>query len=289
MVIPFKYNWNSFPTTRATYETLQALGHEVTLFNKNMKPQIDYNNYDQVWLVGTGTKLTKAEYKKIEALVIALGLSDPNLYSAEHMLNCDVYITNDLKTYKNHKKLKPIFYNPTSCDKRYHRTLQLKKTTDILTFGVGKHKFIPFRNKVVNELRKLGFRVKVFGRDWDKHPDTHDFIEGQQLIEEINKAKILLDITTRATALGHRVFEGSACGVPVMTIYREDLIKMFQPGEEIFTYYDTRDLINKLKCLLPAKKLLAKVGQNAQHRCYRDHDITIRIKNLLNYLQELKI
>ena len=124
MIIPFKYNWSSFSSTRSTYEYLSVLGHTVNLFNKHLNPKIEYNQYDQIWLMGAGTKLSTEEFENIKAPVIAFGLSDPNLFDINHMLNCDVYCTNDLETFEEMRKLiQHVFYNPTSCDKIYHQKL----------------------------------------------------------------------------------------------------------------------------------------------------------------------
>lgn len=81
MIVPFKYNWNSFSTNRAMYELLQTMGNTVEIFNKHQNCNIDYNNYDQIWLMGSGAKITTQLKKSIKSPVIAFGLSDPNLYS----------------------------------------------------------------------------------------------------------------------------------------------------------------------------------------------------------------
>ena len=286
-IIPFKYNWDSFSSTRATYETLQNLGHDVILFVKSSKPEIEYNNYyNQVWLMGSGVKLTVEEFDKIDVPVIGFGLSDPNLYSEDHMKNCDIYCTNDLNTYNQIKKRKSVIYNPTSCWSKYHKNLNLPKTTDVLVYGVGNHKFIPERNEVVNKLRKLGFRIRVFGRGWDKHEDTSGFMKGQQLIEEINKAKIILDITNQTTALGRRIFEGSACSTPVLTRDREDLRQLFVSGHHILTYNNFDNIVTTLKYALANPQVLKAIGLEAQKKYYRDHDISVRIEELLKTIKE---
>lgn len=290
-IIPFKYNWNSFPSTRATYETLKDLGYKVTLFVKSAKPIIDYNSYDQIWLIGSGSKLSKEIFMSIRVPVFSFGFSDPNLFLKEHYENCTIYFTNDLKTY-NELSLnsdKKIFYNPTSCDKRYHKNLKLEKTTDILVYGVGKHKFIPNRNQIVNKLRRVGFKIKVFGRGWDAHGDTRGFIEGNELIEEINHAKIILDITNKTTALGRRIFEGSACGTPVLTYDRADIRELFRSGHEILTYTNFDNIVTTLNCILSNPHILNEISREAKKRCYEDHDITIRIKKLLKNIKEIKL
>lgn len=288
-LLPFKYNWNSFPSNRATYEILQKLGHKVRLFVKSEKSKIDYRSYNQLWLMGAGVKLTEEEFKYIPIPVIAFGLSDPNLFSEEHKQNCHIYCTNDLNIYQTfyYRSDKRCIYNPTSCDIRYHKNLHLEKTTDILVYGVGNHKFIPERNRVVNKLRRKGFNVKVFGRGWDKHSDTSGFIQGEQLIKEINKAKIILDITNKTTALGRRIFEGSACGTPVLTCDREDVRELFKSGHEILTYNTFENIVTTLNYVLTYPNILESIGDNAQQRCYNDHDIVIRVQKLLKYLKEM--
>ena len=241
-VISYQYLWSSFSNVKSHYDYLQLLGHEVDLYNRHEKPVIDYNNYDQIWLMGAGAKIDKKTFDKIKVPVLAFGWSDPNLFSEDHYNNCTIYFTNDLATHNKfmYRSSKRIVYYQTACDKRYHKNLNLEKTTDILVYGVGIHKFIPYRNRVVNKLRRWGLNIKIFGRSWDKHPDTHAHIEGQTFIEEINKAKIVLDITNDTSAWGHRVFEASACGTPVLTYNREDTKKLLKPGSEILLYKSCR-------------------------------------------------
>lgn len=287
-VIPFHYKWGNYSNVKAHYEYLQILGHEVDLFSRNEKPIIDYNSYDQVWLMGSGTKIDYETYLSIKVPVIAFGWSDPNLFSTDHALNCNLYCTNDLNTYKNFpSSAKRCIYYQTSCDKRYHKNLNLEKTTDILVYGVGCHIFVTNRNEVVNKLRNLGFNIKVFGREWDKHEDTHGFIEGQQFIEEINKAKIVLDITNDTTAWGHRIFEASACGTPVLTYDREDTRQLLDNNQEILLYKNIEDIEEILSLYLTMPNTLKMMGCHAQERCYKDHDISVRIQELFKILKEI--
>ncbi len=287
-IIPYKYNWGSFSNVKSHYEYLKILGHNVDLFSKTENPIIDYNSYDQIWLMGSGAKIDKETFQSINVPVFAFGWSDPNLFSEDHYENCDIYFTNDLETYKS---LYPyldnkIYYYQTTCDKRYHKNLNLEKTTDILVYGIGNHKFISNRNQIVNKLRRKGFKIKVFGRDWDSHEDTRGFIKGRQFIEEINQAKIVLDITNGESAWGHRIFEASACGTPVLTYSREDTKQVLDEVYEVFLYKGFDQLVSKLQIYLDKPELLKTIGLNAQKRCYKDHDISVKIKELLKIIKE---
>ncbi len=281
-VIPFKYNWDSFSTVRAGLETLPTEGIEAKLFIK--KYDKTYNP-DQVWLCGAGTKMTKEEYKNTKVPVIAFGLSDPNIYSKEHFENCNIYCTNSLSLYMKLKDIKPCYWFPASCDKRYHKNLNLEKTTDVLFIGTGNHKYLPFRNKIINDLRATGIKIRVFGRGWDKHPDTYGFISGNTLIKEINKTKILLDLNSETTSLSHRIFEGSACGTPVISNYRGDMRRLFRICEEIIPYKYFSELESIIKYYLDNPEQLTQIGKRAQAKCYKEHDITNRIHWLLDFIR----
>ncbi len=287
-IIPFYYKWENYSNVKGNSEYLRLEGHDVGVFSKKEieKDPINWNWYDVVMLHGSGAVLPEEEFKKIKVPIISLGWSDPNLFNIIHYSQGNIYCTNDLKLTKfPHEK--PVYFYNTTCDKRYHIDLNLEKTTDILVYGCGNHKFITSRNEVVNNLRNLGFKIKIFGREWDKHPDTFEFIEGEGLAQEICKAHLLLDVTNTTTAWGHRCFESSARGTPVLTIDREDTKQMFKEWKEILLYKDFEDLVQKLAVALTHKNNLRRIGLNAQKRCYKDHDISVRIKELLKIMEQL--
>lgn len=290
-IIPFFYKWGNYSNVRANYENLQMLGYEVDIYSKNEKPDIDFSKYDLVMLHGSGAVLNEKDYANCNIPIIGFGWSDPNLFNETHYKQSCVYCTNDLNI-SNKLKLradKQVYFYNTACDKRHHKDLKLEKTNDILVYGAGVHKFVPNRNEVVDELRKKGFKIKVFGRGWTKHPDTFGFIEGEGLSKEICQSHILLDITNGKTAWGHRVFESSARATPVLTYEREDTKQMFNDSSEIMLYNSFDQLESKLSIYLHMPKTLRQIGLNAQKRCYAEHDISVRIQELIQIIKEIKL
>ena len=285
-IIPFFYKWGNYANVRSNYEFLQSSGYEVDIYSKKENKQIDFSKYDLVMLHGSGACLTEKQKEKCKISILSFGWSDPNMFNELHFSQGDIYLTNDLSLSKSLNG-KPVYFYNTACDKRHHKNLNLDKETDILVYGVGTHPFVPLRNKYVNDLRKEGFKVKVFGRKWDKHEDTHEFIEGDGLSKEICKAHILLDVTNDKTAWGHRVFESSARGTPVLTMDREDTRSMFEENREILLYEDFEDIVSLLYCYLGQKDRLKQIGVNAQERCYKDHDISVRIQELIKIIEEI--
>lgn len=285
-VIPFKYKWNSYSTVRSALEMLPTENVEPIMFIKKFDKSIDI---DQIWLMGSGTKLTKEEYnyyKKSHIPVIAFGLSDPNLYNEEHFENCDIYCTNSLQLYMELKNKKPSYWYPACCDKRYHKNFNLEKTTNVLFIGTGNHKFLPFRNEIINDLRAKGIKIKIFGKGWNKHEDSYKFIDGIRLIEEINKAKMLLDLNLKTTSLSHKIFEGSACGTPVVTPYRGDSGRLFDPFKEVISYKKFSELEVIIKYYLNNLEELKEIGIKAQKRCYKEHNIRHRIHWLVKFIRK---
>jgi len=290
-IIPFFYKWSTFSNVRANYEYLRRLGYKVDLFNKNEKPSIDFSNYDLVMLHGSGSFLSNEQYKECisnKVPIWSFGWSDPNIFNETHYEQGSMYFSNDLTLSKmmSYKSNKLHWFYNTACDQRHHYSLNIPKETEILVYGTGKHPVVTNRNETVNKLRNEGFKIKVFGKNWDKHPDTHGFIQGEDLIAEINKAHLLLDLSNEITAWPHRIFEASACGTPVLTINREDTNTMFLVNKEIMLYEDFDDLKVQLKYWLNNKHELRQIGLNAQKRCYKDHDISVRIQELDKLIKE---
>jgi spore maturation protein CgeB len=243
-------------------------------------------------LWGSGAILSKEQYQicidnKIP--IISIGLSDPNLYNVTHYNQGNIYLTNDLTMSKRVLSFpsNPVYFYNTTINQNYHKNLNFPKENDILVYGCGNHKFVTNRNKIINQLRKDGFKVKVFGRDWAKHSDTFPFIEGQQLIQEINKAHIVLDISNKTTAWPRRIMEASACGTPVVTMEREDTLQFFERDTEIIVYNTYEELVTKLKVGLNNTDILRQIGLAANKRCYQEHDISIRIQQLDKIIKEV--
>ena len=286
MVIPFYYKWNNYAHIKSIYEYLQIQGYLVDIFTKKEIEDIDFTKYDIAMLHGSGAILTNDIYQQCDIPILSFGHSDPNLFNEIHFNQGNIYFTNDLKLSRILKE-KPVYYFPTACDMRYHVNLNLNKTTDILTYGKGSHPFVTNRNKIVNKLRRKGFKIRCFGREWDKHEDTHGFIEGEELSKEICQARIVLDLSNADTAWSHRIFEVSARGTTCLTYDREDTREMFMPYKEILTYKTIEDMMSTLDYYLNAEEELVLIGKNAQERCYKDHDISVRIQELLKILKEI--
>lgn len=287
--VPFKYKWETFSNVKSHLEELQHLGHTVILSDKSIEtfsPPIDT---DLITLHGTAATIPQHIFDNRKIPIVSFGWSDPNLYVPYFAKTCDVYFTNDLYLSRTLSKTLHCFYLQTACNKKYHRYLSIAKETDILVYGIGNHVEVKDRNQTVDWLRSLGFRIKVFGRNWTPHNDTHEFIKGEELIVEINKARLCLDLSNDRTAFPHRILECSACATPVLTFKREDTLQLLTNGEEVLTYSCKEELPEALAQYSKSGRFLKDIGMNAQRRCYKDHTITNRVQELKEKLSYIGI
>jgi len=199
------------------------------------------------------------------------------MYIKSRHSNCNIYCSNNYA-------LPNSYYYPSVCDARYHKHLGLKKNIDLIFIGTGRHPVVKNRIAIVNKLRENSFHIKVFGKRWRiKHEDNHGFLEGDIKTQYINRAKIYLDLSNENASLGHRIFESSCCGTPVLTFRRKDVEYLFSKDEMLF--YDNYDhLFEILPGLLSNENRLLEIGMNARKKCLAEYDVTQLIPKLLNDL-----
>lgn len=280
-----RYNWDSFGIVKSNYEALQDLGHDVNL---HLLPWEFKEGMEQLWIMTSKLSISD-QYRDIMRekgiKSVMFGLSDPNLFDPNRIKNCDVYCTSDLKLYERLKKsIVNILYFPVSCDSKYHECMVCDRDLDLVFMGTGKHPFVPDRIQNVNKLRWFGYKVSVFGNAWPKHEDNKKRIHGDNMLRIMRRTKLCLDLTNSNTSLSRRIFENSCCGIPVLTHDREDIRKLFNPDKEILLYTDFDDMVSKIKYWGNNPKLV-EIGMNARIRCLKDHDVKIRIANLLTELK----
>ena len=286
------YAWHVMGTKRSIYEEVQKRGHEVIFLDKgliwNISQYIFDYNPDQIWLVHTGLLFSKDDRKKIKVPIVGFGFSDP-VYRVIDYSHFDIYVTNHFETYKEVSKKMKCIYNPTACDLRFHQKLKLPKTTDLLMIGTGIH--ARFKNKkmriqYINNLRKdTTWIINSYGKNWPKHPRNLGHIEGQEFLVAINSAKLGLDIQDEISPLAHRMFEFGACGVPVITRHRPEVLIHLEKDKEVLTYQNYKDLLDQVNHYLINPSDLEQIGTRVLKRCVRDHNISNRVDHILAELQ----
>lgn len=88
---------------------------------------------------------------------------------------------------------------------------------------------------------------------------------------------------TEAPAM--RLFEATGMGVPLFVQETPGIREYFEPNEEVITYRDASELVEKLVYFLKAPTELAALGKRGQARCFRDHSMEVRAKALDSVLR----
>ena len=87
---------------------------------------------------------------------------------------------------------------------------------------------------------------------------------------------------TRGWCPSGRLFEASACGVPIVSDTWAGLDEFFTPGEEILTAETTEDAINALSL---TDRELSRIAAAAQHRTLTEHSAARRAAQLEQLLE----
>ena len=225
-----------------------------------------------------------SEMKGRGLTVVNFGLSDPNLFNEGRVRVCDLYCTNDLNTYRKYKGTNNVYHFEPGVDLTRFKKIDAPKDIDVLFIGTLQHSYIPYRKPWLLQLRRDIEGFQGFGNGWER------FVKGEELVLAYNRAHLNIDIATKVSSLSNaRILQAAACGVPTLTMEREDVLKNFVKGREILTYsggYD--EILRHVKDPLTPTgwNRLAEMGENARKRCIKDHSMRKRVDGLIKYLGE---
>lgn len=271
---------------------IASRGHEVNIkpykqAKNNALSLVNSVNPDVIFLVRAEVTIDPQIKKRIKVPVVGFDFGGVGGRTVEVINDSyDLYITAHYKTFLKHEGGRvPIHYNPPACDFRFHKKIDLEKDIDMSMIG---HKVHPsFHNKNIRGeiIKRLktdlpNYTLRAFGSGWGGK-----YIVGQKFLNVINRSKIGLDVMEDWRPLAHRMFEYGACGVPVITNDRPEVLMHFERDKETLTYKTYEELLEKLKYYLDHEDLLKKVGLAALERCKADHDISSRVDKMLDFLK----
>jgi hypothetical protein len=173
-------------------------------------------------------------------------------------------------------------YVPTA----YHYDPKIHKAPDGSPFEfelsfVGSCK--PERVQVIDELRRKGIDVKVFGGGWG----------GQSFAKEgwrvFQKTQLNLGIgfnvsDTRITNLKNRDFECPGAGGCYLTTYDWELAGLYDIGKEIICYRGTDDLIELYSYYVRRPDECRRIAVAGFERCRREHTWEHRFRKVFDEL-----
>ena len=285
-------------TKRSIMEEARRQGHIVLYRDKSeiryLLSIIKNEKPDQVWLAHSDLKIPLATKESIKIPIIGFGFSDPYYFESSRLRSYTAYVTNHYESLLKYGNEMPMHYNPTACDFSFHGPDdKVKRDIDISCIGVGIHprfKHDQERLVIIDMLRRqeLNYNVKCYGKKWNKHPDNYGPIVGCEFLKVIRRSHLGLDLQDDWSPLAHRMFEYLACGTPIITRDRPEVERVFEPGKEILTYTDHKDLFDKIEYYMTkGYDEMRDITTAGFERCKKEHNITYRVKALLSFTESL--
>lgn len=171
---------------------------------------------------------------------------------------------------------------PEASDPNIFRPMpELPKIHDVLFVGAR----YGIRERIIAALRDAGVRVATFGSGWQS---------GRVSTEEAPKLFAQSRIVLGISAIGHcsdfvalklRDFDGPMSGSCYVTQDNPDLYSLYQVGQEIATYKDIDDCVDKIRYLLKNEAERQAIACAGRARAERDHTWGERFRGLFNVLK----
>jgi len=173
---------------------------------------------------------------------------------------------------------------------KFKKIFGVSKSIDISFVGLIKDKFL--RASYIDYLKSNGVEVDIYGDDSSKGRISFD-----EKINLYNTSKINLNFSgvaekTRFTRnlnihkrrfqIKARVFEAALCGGFVLTEYAYGIENLFIPGQEIETFIDRDELLDKSCYYLKNDDQREKIALKGYQRAIKDFDALTAVPRLIN-------
>lgn len=186
-------------------------------------------------------------------------------------------VTTYKKAVEQYKKIgcENVILSQWACNHFLYRKLDLPYKYDVSFVGQPHGD----RPKIIKALKKAGINVETFGFGW-----PNGRVTTYEMIKIFNQSKINLNLSNASRGqinqIKGRDFEIPGCGGFMITGFNEDLFEYFSPGEEIITYNDISDLIEKVKYYLIHEEERETIRMKGYLRVLNEHTYTIRFSKI---------
>ena len=197
------------------------------------------------------------------------------------------YFSYVVTTYKDaFQKYKGIGYENVinsqwACNHFLFRKLDLPYKYDVSFVGQPHGD----RPKVIKTLRDAGIRIETFGFGWPR-----GMVSTYEMIKIFNQSRINLNLSNASRGevnqIKGRDFEIPGCAGFMITGHNEDLRDYFSLNEEIVTYIDIPDLIEKVKYYFAHENERERIKEKGYVRILREHTYTARFSKIFNLIFE---
>lgn len=114
-------------------------------------------------------------------------------------------------------------------------------------------------------------------------------LDGSKYHELLASAKIVVNIhrDEEADIANIRVFEATGAGAVLLTDRAEEMASFFDTENEIVTFTDAKDCVEKINALLADPAKIARIARSGRARTLRDHTVRKRCELISGVLRDL--
>ena len=295
------------------YLTLQAMGHDVELFDyaaelaRHGKSAMNQRLQARIKEWQPATAIFSLYTDQFEPEVVNGLRAHTKIFCFFHddtwrveysrfwARHFDYFSTPDLHGETKYREidLPNAIYFPFGCNENIFRKLDVSKKYDVSFVG-GWH---PYRSWLIERIRKLGVSVEVFGHGWPQGE-----ISQEQMVGVFNESRINLNLSNSASwdvrylasspralvnrlrskknieQMKARIFEVSGCGAFQLSYYVEGLSNCYGIDREIGVYADADDLLEKIGFYLAHEELRETMAEAGYRRTITEHTFSRRFE-----------
>lgn len=162
-----------------------------------------------------------------------------------------------------------IYINPDNKQKKY----------DVIFVGAR----YGIREEFVNYLTQNGIDIQAFGHGWE-----NGSVSTEKMINLFNEAKIVLGFSSvgkseNINIIKARDFEVPMTGNFYITQYHDELEQYFRIGNEIETYNNKNDLLNKITHYLDNNEERKSIEQAGYQKAFSSYNVHSKYSNIMGH------
>ena len=186
-------------------------------------------------------------------------------------------VSGTVNLMKKYNVCKKIRYLPFSVDTNIYKNMTLPKTNDVCAVYTVNSILYSERGKIHNMLKEMKIKIII------------NKIIHEDLIQAINKSKIIITSNSIFKSLSMRYTETLACGGFLLADKPNDFDNLgFVDGKHLVLYDGLEDLKNKINYYLKPenekkREIIAHAGM--QH-VRKNHSCEVRVKNMIDIIKE---
>lgn len=302
-------------------EALQQQGHHCSAFQAGsvlnvLKLKQQFRQPELILLMaGVKVPVPVLEFIRQSGVKSAVWLTEDPYYmdwTAPLMAYFDYIFTIDQAALEHYRTLghPRVYYLPLGTDPAlFHPSpVSGEFASDLCLVGV------PYSNRtqaIEWLLADTGYHIQLVGRGWSRYvqqwsPGARDkiglvngWVKPETAANYYNGAKVVLNIHrlyderynrnragVRAVSINNRTFDAAACAAFQLTDDKPGLSGQFAAGQEIVSYQDKHDLLQKLHYYMAHDQERRHIAEAARQRVLAAHTFGHRTQQLLSIVQD---